>query len=71
MAITRKILVGISSNFLHSIRTSNCIRKCNKNWGWFQSQFLENHGLPWTIVHGFPKIGSETTPNFIKHSNTY
>ena len=33
MAITQKLLVGISSNFLHSIRTSICIRKCNKNWG--------------------------------------
>ena len=41
MAITRKILVGISSNFLHSIRTSICIRKCNKNWGSFLSHFLE------------------------------
>ena len=32
MVITQKVLVGISSNFLHSIRTSICIRKCNKNW---------------------------------------
>ena len=32
MAITQKIQGGISSNFLHSIRTSICIRKCNKNW---------------------------------------
>ena len=24
---------GISSNFLQSISTSICIRKCNKNWG--------------------------------------
>ena len=40
-AITRKVLVGISSNFLHSIRTSICIRKCNKNWGDFGAIFLE------------------------------
>ena len=41
VAITRKILVGISSNFLHSIRTSICIRKFNKNLGCFWSHFLE------------------------------
>ena len=41
MAITRKIEVGISSNFLHSISTSMCIRKCNKNFGCFLSHFLE------------------------------
>ena len=33
MLITQKIFVRISSNFLDSIRTSMCIRKCNKNWG--------------------------------------
>ena len=32
MAITRKIEVGISSNLLHSISTSICIRKCNKKF---------------------------------------
>ena len=32
MDITQKFELGISSNFLHSIRTSMCIRKCNKNW---------------------------------------
>ena len=31
MAITQKVEVGISSNSLHSIRTSICIRKCSKN----------------------------------------
>ena len=41
MAITWKIEVGISSNFLHSISTSICIRKCNKNFLWFRSHFLE------------------------------
>ena len=41
MAITQKFEVGISSNFLHSIRTSICIRKYNKNWGWFLSHFSE------------------------------
>ena len=41
MAVTRKIEVGISSNFLHSISTSICIRKCNKNWGSFFGHFLE------------------------------
>ena len=32
-SLTQKIEVGISSNFLYSIITSICIRKCNKNWG--------------------------------------
>ena len=41
MVITQKIIVGISSNFLHSIRASICIRKYNKNWGYFWSHFLE------------------------------
>ena len=41
MAITRKIEVGITSNLLHSIRTSICIRKCNKNFWRFRSHFLE------------------------------
>ena len=41
MLITRKIEVGISSNFLHSISTSICIRKCNKNFLHFRSHFLE------------------------------
>ena len=40
MVVTRKIEVGISSNLLHSISTSICIRKCNKNLGWFRSHFL-------------------------------
>ena len=46
MAITRKIEVGISSNFLHSISTSICIRKCNKNFGDFGAIFCKN---PWAI----------------------
>ena len=41
MAVTRKIEVGISSNLLHSISTSICIRKCNKNFEWFFGHFLE------------------------------
>ena len=41
IAITQKIEVGISSNFLHSIRTSICIRKCDKNFLHFLSHFLE------------------------------
>ena len=41
MVITRKIEVGIGSNLLHSISTSICIRKCNKNLGSFFSHFLE------------------------------
>ena len=41
MAITQKFKVGISSNFLHSIRTSMCIKKCNKKILWFRSHFLE------------------------------
>ena len=41
MAVTRKIEVGINSNLLHSISTSICIRKYNKNFWWFRSHFLE------------------------------
>ena len=41
LVITRKIFVGIGSNLLHSISTSICIRKCNKNRGSFFSHFLE------------------------------
>ena len=41
MAVTWKFEFRITSNFLHSIRTSMCIRKCNKNFGWFRSHFLE------------------------------
>ena len=38
----------ISSNFLHSISISICIRKSNKNWGKFWSHlFGKEHGL-WT-----------------------
>ena len=32
-SLTQKIEVEIRSNILHSISTSICIRKCNKNWG--------------------------------------
>ena len=41
MAITQKIEVGISSNFVHSIGTSICIRKCDKKFLHFRSHFLE------------------------------
>ena len=33
VAVTRKIEVRISSNLVHSIFTSICIKKCNKNLG--------------------------------------
>ena len=52
MLITWKYFVGISSNLLHSISTSICIRKCNKNFSWFRSHFLEK------------SMGSEITKNF-------
>ena len=29
--VKNPILIGISLNFLHNIRTCICIRKCNKN----------------------------------------
>ena len=29
--VKNPILIGMSSNFLHNIRTCICIRKCNKN----------------------------------------
>ena len=41
MAITQKFELRISSNFLHSIRTSICIRKCNKFFCDFGAIFLE------------------------------
>ena len=41
MVITQKFGVGISSNFLHSIRTSICIRKSDKKFLHFRSNFLE------------------------------
>ena len=50
MAITQKLLIGISSNFLHSINTSIYFRKCNKNWGDFGAIFEKKHGY-------FLKIG--------------
>ena len=49
MAVTWKIEVRINSNLLHSISTLICIRKCNKNLGWFRSHFLEK---PWAIALG-------------------
>ena len=54
MIITQKFELGISSNFLHSIRTSVCIRKYNKNWGDFGAIFWKK---PWAIVQGiFQKL---------------
>ena len=55
MVVTQKIEVGITSNLLHSISTSICIRKCNKNFWWFWSHFLKN---PWAIVQGFFQISA-------------
>ena len=61
MVITGKIEVGISSNFLHSIRTSICIRKCNKNFGDFLAIIWKK---AWAIVQGiFQKLA-----NFLKWS---
>ena len=46
MAITQKIEVGISSNFVHSIGTSICIRKCDKIFFAFSEPFFgKKHGL--------------------------
>ena len=39
-----KIFVRISSNFLHSIRTSICMGKCNEIWGDFGAIFWKK---PW------------------------
>ena len=50
MVITRKIEVGMSSNFLHSISTSICIRKCKKIGGHFLAIFWKK---AWTIVFFF------------------
>ena len=54
MVITRKIELGISSNFLHSIRTSICIRKCDKIFCIFGAIFWKK---AWAIVQGiFQKL---------------
>ena len=46
MLETQKLFVGISSNCLYSIRTSICIRNCNKNWGVIsEPMFGKNHRL--------------------------
>ena len=37
--VKNPILIGISSNFLHNIRTCICIRKCNKNGEFSPSHF--------------------------------
>ena len=47
MTITRKIEVGSSSNLLHSISTSICIRNVIKNFRDFGAIFWKN---PWAIV---------------------
>ena len=45
-AVTQKIEVGISSNLLHSISTSICIRKCNKKFLVILEPFFGKiHGL--------------------------
>ena len=49
MAITRKIEVGITSNLLHSITTSMCIRKCKEIFGDFGAIFWKK---PWAIALG-------------------
>ena len=56
MAITQKFELGISSNFPYSIRTSICIRKCNKNGGCFRSHFLEK-SMDYSTGY-FSEIGS-------------
>ena len=53
MAVTQKIEVGITSNLLHSISTSMCIRKCNKNFCDFGAIFWKN---PWAIALGIFQI---------------
>ena len=56
MTVTQKIEVGINSNLLHSISTSICIRKCNKNFSWFRSHFLEKSLYYSTVI--FSDFGS-------------
>ena len=63
MAITQKLLVGISSNFLHSIRTSICIRKCNKIAGDFGAIFLEKYNTEYFKITPLHNINHTlTTP---------
>ena len=56
MAITQKFELRISSNFLHSIRASICIRKCNKNGGGDFGAIFQK--IAWAIVQGIFRIGS-------------
>ena len=56
MIVTWKIEVGIDSNWLHSISTSICIKKCNKNFWWFRSHFLEKSLYYSTVI--FSDFGS-------------
>ena len=55
MVVTQKIEVGITSNFLHSLSTSICIKNVIKIFSDFGAIFWKK---PWTIVQGFyPKFG--------------
>ena len=49
MLVTQKLFAVNRSSFLHSIRTSICIRKCNKNLEKFWGQFLEKLCLCYSL----------------------
>ena len=53
MTVTRKIEVGISSNLLHSISTSICIKNVIKIFGDFGAIFCKNS---WAIALGIFQI---------------
>ena len=56
--------------FLNNIRTSICIRKCNKIWGCFQNHFSEK-SMNYIAHAFFRKMAPKTSPNFITFSDTY
>ena len=66
MNITQIIEVEISSNFLHSISTSICIRKCNKNWRVILEPFYSSVTLV-TIFSNVPCHAICLKPNDTLH----
>ena len=66
MVITKKFELGIGSNFLHSIRTSICIRKCNKNWGVISEPFFgKNHGLCYQLAKDYFSLQADLDSLFL------
>ena len=64
MVVTRKIKVRITSNLLHNISTSICIRKCNKNAG-------PNVIMMCTKSSHVPQTTEDGLSLFVEVQNTY